>query len=203
MKAVKNLFSLMILLALYSCSSSTTIKITSSPEGAKIFVKNMSSKSSEEIGVTPLIIKTEDLQKKKLKDGPLFVELKKEGYEVGKVLLAETEAINIDLSLKLDPKDQLAEAKKYDKVSAQLFEVQRLIRNKSYKEALEITGAIKKDFPELSVPNELEGSIFYLQNDFDKSLTAFNTAYTKNSDNSFVLKMKRLILEKKNIGKSK
>ncbi len=201
MKTIKNLLHLMILAALYSCSSATTIKINSSPEGAKIFVKNMTSKSSEEIGVTPLIIKTEDLQKKKLKDGPLFVELKKEGYEVGKVLLAETEAINIDLSLKLDPKDQLAEAKRYDRVSAQLFEVQRLIRNKSYKEALEITGAIKKDFPELSVPNELEGSIFYLQNDFDKSLTAFNTAYTKNSDNSFVLKMKRLILEKKKVGK--
>ncbi|WP_372655330.1 hypothetical protein [Halobacteriovorax sp.] len=201
MKTIKNLLNLLILSALCSCSSSTTIKINSAPEGAKIFVKNMSSKSSEEIGVTPLIIKTEDLEKKKLKDGPLFVELKKEGYEDGKVLLAETEAINIDLSLKLDPKDQLAEAKKYDKISAQLFEVQRLIRNKNYKEALEITGAIKKDFPELSVPNELEGSIFYLQNDFEKSLTAFNTAYTKNSENSFVLKMKRLILEKKNIGK--
>lgn len=201
MRKINNLASIFILGLLASCSTSTMIKINSKPEGAKIFVRNMTSESSEEIGVTPLIIKSEDLEKKKLKEGALFVELKKEGYEEGRVLLAETEAVEIDVSLKLKPRDELAEAKKFDRVSGELFEIQRLIRNKDYPEALKLTEKIKKDFPELSVPNELEGSIYYLQNDFKKSLEAFNIAYRKNSDNTFVLKMKKLLQQRSNQGK--
>lgn len=189
----------MILLA--SCSSSTSIKVTTEPAGAKILVRSMGTKSYEEMGVTPLTISSDDLEKKKIKDGPLYIDLQKEGYKKSSVLLAETEAVDIEVQMNLNPEDKLENARKYDELSNQLFEVQRLIRTKSFEEALKITATIKKDFPELSVPNELEGSIYYLQSKFKKSLEAFNLAYSKNTENAFVLKMKKLIIEKTKSGK--
>lgn len=177
----------------FACSSSTVVKIASDPPGAKIFIKSMGSSNSEEFGVTPLTIKGDEIAAKKFKDDRLIVEMKKEGYYANSVLLTETVDVDIDISLTLEPYDKLLEAKKYDQVSAKLFEIQRLIRRKNYDEALQVVGGVKKDFPELSVPDELEGSIFYLKKDFQKALQSFNTAYAKNSENNFSLKMKKLL----------
>lgn len=198
---MKAYFLILSMILLASCSSSTSIKVTTEPAGAKILVRSMGTKSYEEMGVTPLTISSDDLEKKKIKDGPLYIDLQKEGYKKSSVLLAETEAVDIEVQMNLNPEDKLENARKYDELSNQLFEVQRLIRTKSFEEALKITATIKKDFPELSVPNELEGSIYYLQSKFKKSLEAFNLAYSKNTENAFVLKMKKLIIEKTKSGK--
>lgn len=179
-----------------SCSSTSIISVKSDPNGANVYIKNMNSDTREKIGVTPLVWNSEELQKLKLKDGPLILVVEKQGHNSKQVLLSETESVEIDLSLKLVATDQFENAKQIDNLSGQLFEVQRFIRSKNYNEALKLTGKLKVDYPEISVPNELEGSIFYLQKEYKKSLEAFNIAYSKNTENVFALKMKRF-LEKK------
>lgn len=181
---------------LASCSSSSLIQVKSDPEGADVYVRSMSSTNREKLGQTPLMIKGDELEKKKLKEGPLFVIVEKEGFEKEKVLLSETQAVDLEVSMKLAPTDNTRNAKKIDTLSVELFEVQRFIRNKDYQSALEITKKLKDRHPEISVANELEGSIFYLQQDYKKSFEAFSLAYAKNTENMFALKMKKILKQK-------
>ena len=189
-------FSLLQVFILASCSTPSVISIKSDPEGAEVYVKNMDSKSQEKIGNTPLLIKGDELEKKKLKEGPLVVILTKQGFDEKKILLSETTAVDIEVSMKLTPTDRLANAKQVDDLSGQLFEVQRYIRLKEFQEALKLVDKLKKDYPEISVPNELEGSIHYLTKDYKKSHDAFSLAYVKNPENTFALKMKRALEQK-------
>jgi tetratricopeptide (TPR) repeat protein len=200
-----NYFSYMMIcvlaLSFYSCGSGSTIKIASEPAGATIFVKSLGSKDGEKIGVTPFEIKDDQLAKKKLKDGPLVVELEKQGYANKTVILSEVEAVDIDVSVPLQAVDQLKEANQYDDISSKLFEVQRLTRTKNYSEALKLVKSVQKLNPEISVPYELEGGILYLQKNLKESYNAFDLAYSKNSSNTFALRMKKIIRAKLGGGK--
>lgn len=193
---VAHIFNALAILILVSCSSTTVISVKSDPVGADVYIKNMGSDAKEKIGVTPLVLEGEKFEALKLKDGPLVVVVEKDGHSKEQVLLSDTNSVDIELSLKLTASDKLENAKQMDDISGKLFEVQRFIRTKNYPEALKLTTQLKDLYPEISVANELEGSIYYLQKDYKKSLEAFNQAYSKNTENTFALKMKK-VLEKK------
>lgn len=191
----------LLLASIVSCASKSQVKISSVPLGAKIYAKSMTSDQRESLGVTPLVMKAQDLEKRKLKKGPIFIELEKDGFHNQSVLLTETESVDIDVSLKLQRNNNDKFAKDMDKISSKLFEVQRLIRKKSFSEALGIITKLKEKNPNISVADELEGSIYYLQKDYKKSLDAFNKAFTKNTKNNFAFKMKKIIENRLKVGK--
>lgn len=193
MKTKYFVITLLLYVFCLGCANSTVIKVNSSPSDAVVMLRSIGTTNSEKVGNTPLNISGEELAKKNLKNSHLVLEIQKEGYHTKTVLLTEYTDVDIDLSLNLEPYDKILNAKKYDSLTQQLFEIQRLIRIKSYEEALKITKDLQKDFPELSVTYELEGSIYYLQKDFTKALSAFNSSYAKNNDNTFSLKMKKIL----------
>lgn len=185
-------FKFLFLITFISCGS-VSIKVSSTPEKADVYVSSMGAKTREKIGTTPFVITAQELEKKKIKSGPIIVELRKEGYLNTSVLLTETNATNIDLSLSMDPRDKVIEAQAYDKYTSDLFEAQRLTRAKNYEDALKKLGELKKSFPQISVADEMEGTVYYLQKDFKKSLEAFNSAYAKNPQNDFALRMRKIL----------
>lgn len=195
---IKNLIVSLTFIALTACSSQSTFQVTSDPEGAKVFAKKIGSADSIELGKTPLYLQGDDLKKHNFQGGHILIEVRKEGFNPASILITDVVSVDVQTSLSLKPIDQLMFSQTYDRISNKLFEVHRLVRAERYDQALEIIADLKTTYPEMSVPNELEGSIFYLQNDFEKAFDSFSEAYSKNSENTFSLRMKRAIKEQIN-----
>lgn len=191
-------FNFIVLFFITSCGSIYTMKVTSTPDQATVYARNVGSNKRVEIGKTPFNSTVTDLRAKNFQDGPMIFEVEKEGHQNAQIFVSESTA-NIDISVELKKLDTLAETKKFDKVGSELFEVHRLIRNKKYVEAHKMLDEIKKLFPSLSIVHELEGSVFYLEKKFNQSLDSFRTAYRFNGENLFALKMKRFLEKKLNI----
>ena len=190
-------FNFIVLFFITSCGSVYTMKVTSTPDQATVYARNVGSNKRVEIGKTPFNSTVTDLRAKNFQDGPMIFEVEKEGHQNAQIFVSESTA-NIDISVELKKLDTLAETKKFDKVGSELFEVHRLIRNKKYVEAHKMLDEIKL-FPSLSIVHELEGSVFYLEKKFNQSLDSFRTAYRFNGENLFALKMKRFLEKKLNI----
>lgn len=191
-------FYLFILILLSSCGSVYNMKVTSTPDQATIFARNIGSNKRVEIGKTPFNSTVADLRAKNFQDGPMLFEIEKEGHRKVQVFVSESTA-NIDISVELEKYDLIENTKKFDKVGSELFEVHRLIRNKKYPDAHKMIDDIKKLFPSLSIVHELEGSVFYLEKKYNQSLDSFRTAYKFNGENLFALKMKKFLEKKLNI----
>lgn len=192
------LINVLFLFFLVSCGSTYNVKVTSTPDGAKVYARNVGSNKRVEIGNTPFISTVTDLRAKNFADGPMIFEIEKDGHRKTQIYVSESTA-NIDILVELEKMDIIENTKKFDRVGSELFEVQRLIRNKKYPDAHKKLEEIKKAFPSLSIVHELEGSVFYLEKKFNQSLDSFRTAYRYNGENIFALKMKRFLEKKLNI----
>lgn len=187
-----------------SCGSTTSLKVNTDPTGAKVFIKNVNSNAKIEIGVTPLDLDQEKIKQKRITPGPVVIEFKKDNFFTTNLYVTDVVGVNVDITLPLKQLDRAAFAKDFDKVTSQVMIVQRYIKDKTFNKALEVTKTLRKEFPALSTPNEMEGNIFYLMKKFKESHEAFLAALSKNSDNTYALQMIK-ILEKNNgiVGKKK
>ena len=109
------------------------------------------------------------------------------------MMVSNVDNFDVTLNVTLDVSKNVALAKRFDKVLNALFEAQRLIRIKAYKNALGILEVQEKDNPDFSLIYELKGSALYLQKDFVGALAAYRKAFSINAENSDAYAMMRYL----------
>lgn len=171
------------------------MKIESSPEGAELYIKNKPDDIPIKIGATPYKGNIEELRQKFNINQTFLLELRKEGHDPYHILLAPIAKSKVELSFKLKISRDIELTKKFDHIANQLFEAQRLTRDKNFENALKILDDIEKQEKYLSVIHEMRGGIYYLKKDFNTALSYYRKAFSINSENKDAYSMK-LYLEK-------
>lgn len=192
-KTMRNMTFYFILALSYACSTNNTFKVTSSPEGAEVFARSVKSDTYTKLGVTPLVLETSQIRDDSLKEGPIYLELRKQGHEKSNILVTEMSSQDLDIFLKLTIQEKLKDARLFDKVGNNLFEAQRLIRLQNYLEAHKELDKVLKEYPELSISHEMKGGVFYLEKKYKEALNSFRIAYRINPTNLVAKRMKSLL----------
>ena len=174
------------------CSSAraTDLVVTTTPEKAEIKVSMLNGGNAVKVGETPFKMSVKEISTNYVNNSEIFVvEVIKEGHEAYRIIVPSFLKSTIKLEVVLQPKPELIENKKIDKLVNELFEVQRLIRAQNYSTAGSKIEELEKRYPKLSITKELKASSFYLQNDYKKALDFYGQAYFANSENIDAYKM--------------
>ncbi len=173
------------LMLLASCTSSTSIKITSSPEGANVSARG-SDGATRVIGKTPLKIESSELSQSEGRITSLSVS--KEGYQEQLILLGrdrgkENYDINIRLQGQIEDPKILDAKSRQEKLAKSMVQAHNLITGKRYDEARSLLTTIVQDYPHISVGYDLLGTLSYLQKDLKSALSYYERSLQINPEN--------------------
>lgn len=189
---MKLLLSGILFLGLANAASLT---IMSTPKKAQINIMKLNEGDSTNAGVTPFTMDQDQLTSN-YSTGPTYiVEIAKEGFESKRYVLTSVKNTDINLEVTLNPVKKLDIMRDIDALINDLFQAQIHIRSQNFSDAEKILNEQSKKFPYVSVIPELKGSLYYLQNDFLKSLDNYNKAVSINPDNLDAYQVKT-VLEK-------
>jgi tetratricopeptide (TPR) repeat protein len=191
----KNIF-LLLLIGTINMALGEELSIVSNPEKAIIFVKNNTTKKMVKIGMTPLKISMNEVANNYANGDVFVLELKKNGFDPYRVLLARSGSNDVELNVNLEVNKDIQLVKDVDTLIAKLFEVQRRIRVKDYPGAIKMLTEAEKKFPHFSIIYELKASAYYLDKKFTQALNFYRKAFSVNPENRDAYVMK-LYLEKK------
>lgn len=169
--------------------------IESNPEGAEVFVKRSPSDEPTRIGVTPLNMPVSQLRSQFGLSAIFDLTITAEGYQPHHIVIAAPGDNKIELAVRLKIDRDVELTKKFDRIAANLFEAQRLTRDGSYDQALQLLEDVDREESFLSITNEMRGGIHYLRQDFQRALAAYRRAFAINSENRDAYSMK-LYLER-------
>ena len=181
---VKEILAITIFITSISALLASEFNVTSHPAGAEVFVKSPSQNKLTSLGKTPLKIPIADIINK-YGTGPSFVaEIVKEGFDPYNILITHMGSTDINLKINLQIARNIKITKKFDFIMSSMFEAQRLMRNKDYKGAVGILDPLARKYPYFSTIFELKGIAWYLQKDFNKSLSNYRKAFSVNHENN-------------------
>lgn len=183
---------LFLIVSLDVFASKLTLK--SRPEGAEIYIQ--ANGKPVKIGLTPFETDLAEIIKTYVQATSFVVELRKEGHLPYRVLLAKTSQMDLELSanLELDPK--VENVKAHDALMNNLFSIQKLVRGRSFAEAIEQLSVLEKKHSNLSIIPEMKATAYYMNKDVENALSFYRRAFAINPDNQDAYRMK-LYLEKK------
>ena len=185
---------LMICLLFASFAEAAKLIIKSQPEGAEIFI-NQDGKPVR-LGVTPYEANLTDVVKNYVKASSFLLELKKSGHTPYRVLLAKTDDVDLELTANLELDKAISNLKEHDALMNQLFDVQKLVRGRNFKDAISKLDDLEKKHPALSVIPELKATAYYMNKEVENALSYYRRAFALNPDNHDAYRMK-IYLEKK------
>lgn len=165
-------------------------KVDSTPPNADIFVRKKLTEAPVKVGTTPFVGDLDQIKGQYNLPQNFFIELNKEGYKQFNIMLSPIQKSDIELNVKLDITENLKLTKKFDEIANNLFEAQRLTRDKNYDGALKELDKAEAMEKDLSIINEMRGGIFYLKKDFNSALGAYRKAFSLNTHNSEAYSMK-------------
>ena len=180
------------LIPIFSWASKLVIK--SSPEGAEIFI-NTTGKPVR-IGATPYEADLTEVINTYVKANSFVIELKKAGHNTYRVLLAKTEDVDLELTANLELDEAISNIKEHDLLMNQLFDVQKLVRGRNFRDALLKLDELEKKHPALSIIPEMKATAYYMNKEVESALSYYRRAFSLNSDNHDAYRMK-VYLEKK------
>lgn len=183
---------LAVLMTMPAFAAKLTIK--SQPEGAEIFV-SINGKNVR-LGATPYETDLSEIIRTYVKSNSFMIELKKTGHMPYRVLLAKTEDVDLELTANLELDQAVSNHKEHDLLMNQLFDVQKLIRGRNFRDALLKLDDLEKKHPTLSVIPELKATSYYMNKEVENALSYYRKAFALNPDNSDAYRMK-VYLEKK------
>ena len=185
---------LSIILVFSTQVDASKLTLKSRPEGAEIFIQ--ASGKPVKIGVTPFEGDLTEIIKTYVQASSFMFELKKEGHLPYRVLLAKTSQVDLELSanLELDPKVENVRA--HDALMNKLFSIQKLVRGRSFTEAIEELSALEKKHENLSIIPEMKATAYYMNKDIENALSYYRRAFAVNPDNQDAYRMK-IYIEKK------
>lgn len=168
--------------------------IKSQPEGAEIFV--LSSGKPVRLGATPYEADLGEVMNTYVKANSFVVELKKAGHNPYRLMVAKTEDVDLELTANLELNETVSNIKEHDLLMNQLFDVQKLVRGKNFKDALTKLDELEKKHPALSIIPELKATAYYMNKEVENALSLYRKAFALNPDNHDAYRMK-VYLEKK------
>lgn len=181
-----------VFMTLPALAAKLTIK--SQPEGAEIFV-SINGKNVR-LGATPYEADLTEVIRTYVKSNSFVIELKKAGHMPYRVLLAKTEDVDLELTANLELDEAISNHKEHDLLMNQLFDVQKLIRGRNFRDALLKLDDLEKKHPTLSIIPELKATSYYMNKEVENALSYYRKAFALNPDNSDAYRMK-VYLEKK------
>lgn len=190
--SISVIYLLLALLLVSSCSSSS-IKVSSNPKGAKVFLRNIGSNDRKEVGVTPILLDKNKI-KKVLKDDGLFsIIVEHNLYHPKEIFVTETSSKQMSFDLTLIKLPKVDQAYEIDDIVEKFFKCQRYIRVKRYNDCEVVLEKLIEKYPEISTIYEFQGTMYYLKNEKKKAIQAFNTALKYNPENLESVRMLKLI----------
>jgi tetratricopeptide (TPR) repeat protein len=170
------------------------LTLKSQPEGAEIFVT--SGGRPVRLGTTPYEADLTEVMKTYVRSNSFLLELKKSGHMPYRVLLAKTEDVDLELTANLELDQAVSNHKEHDLLMNQLFDVQKLIRGRNFRDAFVKLDELEKKHPTLSIIPELKATSYYMNKEVENALSYYRKAFALNPDNSDAYRMK-VYLEKK------
>ena len=198
---MKNFIYIITMSISFASCQSLEIHLVTNPEGAEVSVFNPAEKGFIELGKAPLTITKELLTEKRIPiDQHLQILAKKAQYSSESILLDIGTRPKIDLAMKLD-KDPSNEDNKQVEMNAFLessiqkfIDVQRLVQNQRYDEAIGIVNQQLQRFPSSAQMWEMKGSLEILKKTPKLALESFDQSLKINPANdrlrSLYLKLK-------------
>lgn len=176
---------LMGLILFGGCAASSSLKISSSPEGANVSARG-SDGATRLIGKTPLKIESTELSQSGGRITSLVVT--KEGYQEQQILLGrdrgkENYDINIRLQGQIEDPKVLDAKSRQEKLAKSMVQAHNLITGKRYDEARSLLMAVVQDYPHISVGYDLLGTLSYLQKDLKSALNYYERSLQINPEN--------------------
>ena len=188
-----------MILMMFGCSTTSKVKITSSPEKAEVTVTTNDGETKS-LGYTPLEVSGRDIYANGSRMS--IVQIYKEGFENQKIFIAQDssqENYNINVKLKLKSEDLKSQDLKsrQEKLAKGIAVSSNLINSKKYDEAERMLLTITQDYPFISVSYDLLGNIFYLRRDLKSALNFYERSYRMNPENgetkSMIEKLKGMV----------
>ncbi len=189
------LLVILVLLGYLNLALGSKLSIKSRPEGAEIYITDSDSRPVL-IGKTPFEADLEDIIKSYVKASSFLVELKKDGHDPYRVLLARTANVDMTLTANLELSKNITSLKEHDLLMNELFDVQKLIRARNFGDAILKLTELETKNPNLSIIPELRATALYLNKDVEAALSYYRKAFAINPDNADAYRMK-IYLEKK------
>ena len=185
-RSYMTMFLLPAIALLQSCSSTTAIKITSSPADAKVSVVDNSG-GEVAIGKTPLSATEMDVFKSSARYSQIKV--KKEGYLDQEIVLLKStfgSEINLNVQLKKDENVQNVgeQTAIQEKVASTIARANALIQSKQYNDAEQVMMVFVEQFPSVSIGYDYLGNLNYLQNKYSRALRYYTKAVNLNPNNA-------------------
>lgn len=198
------LFILMgFITSLFACASGELVIVTTPPE-ADIRARVGSGLNYESIGKSPLRITGKELAGRLGGDGPMQIEVAKEGYDTKELIISESPR-SFDISFSIELISKAEKSKEEDEVNKikereainhtvdSLFEIQRLVKVGRLDEALVKIRSLQDAEPNVAASYEMQGGIFYIQNDYPRALDAYQKALRLNPENVDSFNMKKYL----------
>jgi tetratricopeptide (TPR) repeat protein len=189
---------ILFLIYLFCISCATgNIYIDTVPQGSPLYIKSNSTNEFILIGNSPLQVKSAEIKDTYNLTGPIAFKVTHDGFLQEYTYVTElpyNSDINILLTLK--PEYDSEKNLKLNKLMDQIFESQRLAKVGRYEEALKTLSTLQKDNPQLAVVYEMQGGIFYIQEQYNKALDAYEIAARLNPESLELLSMKRYLQKK-------
>lgn len=164
------------------CSTSS-LTVNSVPEKAKVFIRPVGGGELVSMGETPLVLSSDQMKASGAESGPIIVEIQKTDFKKQRVLVTESDSVDmkIDFALELEdgdtglkgPGNTLADAQSLNMAVDRLFEVRKFIKLESYGEALKHLRYIENKWPFLAATYEMKGGILFLQKKYRDALSAY------------------------------
>jgi tetratricopeptide (TPR) repeat protein len=168
--------------------------IKSQPEGAEIFIT--SNGRAVRLGATPYEANLDEVINTYVKSSSFLIELKKPGHNPYRLLLAKTAEVDLELTANLELDRAISNIKEHDLLMNQLFDVQKLVRGRNFRDAILKLDDLEKTHPSFSIIPELKATAYYMNKDVENALSYYRKAFGLNPDNADAYRMK-VYLEKK------
>ncbi len=182
------IFGITLFMTLTNCATGV-LELTSQPSESEVFLVDSNGAKST-LGKTPVVTDSAKLFDRADK-GFVQISVEKEGYASQAIIFPRTvmgSNHKINLNLKESDATRLAaEAPKLDqcqeisqdsmnKLSEGIASAQAAILRKNYEVALVRIGDLISRHPSIAVLYDLQGNIYYLQNQYPKALKAYQTS---------------------------
>jgi tetratricopeptide (TPR) repeat protein len=173
-------------LFLSACSSSSVIRVQSTPAEADISVIDTNGAATV-IGKTPLTSSEADIYK----NGNQYaqVKIKKEGYaEQEIVLMKSPQGSDTSLTVQLIKEEvnsnKVDQTMTFEKIASSIARANGLLQSKQYDEAEATMLNFSEQYPTVSVGFDYLGNINFLQKRYAKALKYYNRAMNLNPQNT-------------------
>ena len=181
---------LYLIMPLFVGCTTASLTVNSVPEKAQVLIRPVGGGELVSMGETPLVLTRAQLKSNGADSGPVLVEVQKENFISQKILITESDAVDmkLDFALALSDKEQgltgpgytLGDAQDLNSAIDRLFEVRKFINLESYGEALIHLRNIESKWPFLSAVYEMKGGVLFLQKKYRDALAAYGIALKYN-----------------------